>query len=448
MTPAGIGRELLRLIPLLALYLTALFLFPEHADDEASYLDLATRLTHGSYVTGDQDALLDTDPTSPDLWFGPGLPAVLAPLVALDAPRIALRLTGPLFLFAAVVLFYVLARRRWSVRTALTASYALGVYPPFWPLIPNLHSEPLAILLMVAAMLGVAIVVNEGTAPAFVLAAGALAGLAVTRVAYGWVLTIVLLACAIWYLVRRRTATPARMCAVVATALIACVPWLAYTYAETDRVYQWGNSGALSLYWMASPYPADTGDWRQADDVFTDPALARHRPFFEGLRGLPLAEQNTEIEHEAIANILEHPVQYAGNVAANASRLFFNVPYSDGPWRPNDLFYALPNAVVLAAIVFSALVLLRRGSTLPPEAAPFALIGGVALTLHLLVSTYPRMLTPIVPIVVWLTTLAIVDVLRERSGGAHEIDASPRPASEKHRPTELETGGELAKDTL
>ena len=78
----AIERELIRLLPILALYVAALFLFPSHPDDEASYIDLASRLTNGSYVTGNQDALLDADPTSPDLWFGPGLPAVLAPLVA------------------------------------------------------------------------------------------------------------------------------------------------------------------------------------------------------------------------------------------------------------------------------------------------------------------------------------------------------------------------------
>jgi hypothetical protein len=160
---------------------------------------------------------------------------------------------------------------------------------------------------------------------------------------------------------------------------------------------------------MASPYPGDHGDWRQADDVFTDPGLSRHRPFFSTLRGRSLAQQNAEIEREAVDNIVGHPLRYAANVAANASRLLFNVPYSESRWRPNDLFYALPNTVVLAAAIFSAIVLIKRRSTLPPEATPFALVGTIALLLHLLVSTYPRMLAPIVPVVAWLTTLALVE---------------------------------------
>ena len=46
---------------------------------------------------------------------------------------------------------------------------------------------------------------------------------------------------------------------------------------------------------MSSPYPGDVGDWQQANAVFTDPALAPHRPFFAGLRGLSLPEQNSRL---------------------------------------------------------------------------------------------------------------------------------------------------------
>jgi len=401
------GRELVRLLPLLVVYVAAFWFFPQHADDEAGYITLAERLTHGSYVTGNAGALLDADRSYPDLWFGPGLPGVLAPLVAFDVPTSVLRITGPLFLFAAVVLFHALARERWGTRTALIAAYGFGLYPPFWALLPNLHSEPLAILCIVAAMVGIARHVRDGGKGSFLLAAAALTGLAMTRVAYGWVLTVVLVACALWWVIARNRVA-GRTAAVAAVALVACSPWLAYTYAKTDRPFVWGNSGSLSLYWMSSPYPEDTGDWRQADAVFTDPDLAPHRPFFSSLRGLTLAEQNTEIESEALRNIAHHPRSYMGNVTANGSRMLFNAPFSETDWQLNDLFYAVPNALVVAAVFVCGFILIPRRRSLPPETAPFVVIGLVAFLLHLLVAAYPRMLMPIVPLVAWLATLSLV----------------------------------------
>jgi 4-amino-4-deoxy-L-arabinose transferase-like glycosyltransferase len=353
---------------------------------------------------------------SPDLWFGPGMPAVLAPLVAVNAPTWVLRLSGPLFLFGAVLLLYVLARNRWGARVALFSAYGVGLYVPFLTLLPNLHSEAPAIFFTAAAMLAVSRHVNRGGRLSFVAAAAALAALALTRVAYGWVLTAMLVVLAAWWLVRR-SKVAARTALIVAVALVLCVPWLAYTHEKTGGFFVWGNSGALSLYWMTSPYPGDLGDWQQGNDVFTDPALAPHRPFFESLRGLTLADQNARIEHRALHDIAHHPGKYAENVGANVSRMLFNSPYSRTREQANDLFYALPNALVVGAVVLCLLVLIPRRRRLPPETGPFVVLAGTAFTLHALLAAYPRMLMPIVPVIAWLTTLALVEV------GVLRIDA-------------------------
>jgi 4-amino-4-deoxy-L-arabinose transferase-like glycosyltransferase len=401
-------RELALLLPLLALYLAAWAFFPARPDDEASYVVLAERITDGYYVTGDDNAILDQAPASPDLWFGPGLPALLAPLVAFDAPLSALRLTSVVVLFAAVLLFYMLARERWGPRAGVVAAYALGLYVPFLGLLSNLHSEVLAVLCVVVGMLGLARFIERRGLGWLVLGSVGLAGLALTRVAYGWVLSVALVLLLGWWLVRRSRSS-GRAAAVLALALALCIPWLAYTHAKTDRLFVWGNSGSLSLYWMASPYEGDLGDWHQAHLVFTDPALRPHRAFFESLRGLTLAEQNAEIEREARRNIVDHPDEYVENVAANVSRMLFNAPYSRTLQQTNDLFYALPNAILLGALVLCVLVLVPRRRVLPPETGVYALLGTTAFALHALVAAYPRMLAPIVPLLVWLTVLALVE---------------------------------------
>ena len=405
MTP----RSFLAFLPLLGVLAIATYALPERPDDEAGYVSLAHRLTEGSYTTGDDEALLDDRPSYPDLWFGPGLPLVLAPLVALDAPLDVLRATGPLFLFGAILLFYVLVGRRASNRTALVAAYALGLYVPFYTLLPNVHSEPLAILLLVGGLLATAVQLERGDRTSLLVAGAAFAGLALTRVAFGWVLTAALVATAVWW-ASSRSPDAARTTRIFAVAVICCTPWLAYTWSQTGRPLVWGNSGSLSLYWMSSPYDGDYGDWHQADKVFSDPNLAAHRPFFETLRDLPLAEQNRRLEREALSNIAGDPLKYALNVAANGSRLLFNSPYSFERQSPKALVYALPNSLVFGAVVLALVLLLPRRGTLPREAVPFLMLGTATVGLHLLVASYPRMLMPVVPIVIWFLVRALLAV--------------------------------------
>lgn len=401
----------LMLAPLLAVFVLAWLFLPERQNDESGYLGLARNIADGDYAKGPPDALLDVDETYPDLWFGPGLPLVLAGPVAAGAPIDLVRLLGPLFLFAAVLVFFALMRRHTRPKPALAASWALGLYVPFYTLLPALHSEALAVLLVVISLYATARVCEDGGRGWLVLGAAALAGLALTRVDYGWVLTLVLGAMLVWWLVSRR-AIPRRLAAMYALALALCVPWLAYTTAETGRVLQWGNSGALSVYWMSSPYEGDLGDWQRAENVLSDPNLAPHRPFFASLEGLPLPEQNARLERRALEHIRDHPLKYAENVAANISRLFFDAPYSYSSQRLTAVYFAVPNAILLGALLLASVVAVRVRHSLPPPAAPFAIFAVAALGLHLFAAAYPRMLFPIVPVLIWFVATVSAKHLR------------------------------------
>lgn len=60
------------------------------------------------------------------------------------------------------------------------------------------------------------------------------------------------------------------------------------------------------------------------------------------------------------------------------------------------------NGLLLAAAAWAALRLWRRRDTVPPEAAPFALFALLGIAVHLPPSASPRMLLPLVPLLVWL----------------------------------------------
>ena len=396
-----VANPALALAPLLVFLVVVSVVFPDRQDDEAGYLELARNLMHGHYATGRPNALLDADPSYPDLWFGPGLPLALVGPVAAGLSLTVMRLVGPLFLFAALVVFFKLMRRTVAPGAALVVTWLLGLYLPFYTVLPNLHSEPLAVLFVALALYATARIV-EGADYRWVAVGGvALAGLALTRVDYGWVVTAVLIALVVWSLFSRSRRAPRRLASMYALGLALCIPWLVYTHSQTGRVFLWGNSGSLSLYWMSTPYPHEYGDWQQANAVFSDPNLSRHKPFFTTLEGHTLSQQNATLEHQAVDNIRHHPAKYLENVAANVSRMLFDTPYSYTPQRLGALYFALPNALLFGVFVLAAVVAVRMRASLPPPTLPFALFAFASFAMHALLAAYPRMLIPIAPVVAW-----------------------------------------------
>lgn len=384
-------------VPVLAPYNDNLY------DDEASYIGLSRLLAHGHFLTG-RDNLVTGPNIAPNLWFGPGMPLVLTPFAALHAPLLADRLLGSLFLFAAVLVFYALLRLVVAPPAALVGAAALAVYFPLYTVIAFVHSEPLALLLVVTGSYAGARYLREGRLRWLAAAGLSFCWLAITRVEYGWVLTVLLVAALVWWALTRRPAAR-RAAAPLAVALVLCTPWLAYSYSVTGDVFQWGTSGPLSLYWMTSPYSADRGDWHGADSVFSDPRLAPHRPFFRSIARLDLSGQNARLESQARKNVTRKPLKFAENIADNVSRMLFNVPYSFKPVKRTGLVYSVPAALLLAALAAAWVRARRRRRRLPLEVRAIAAFGLATLALHAFVAGYPRLLFPIVPIAIMLVVV-------------------------------------------
>jgi len=406
------------LLPCLLVFVAATLVVPlaRETGDEANYLAYAERLTHGGYA-----ALHSRWPVD-YLWYGPGLPLLLAPMVALDVPHKVARLVDPLLLWGALVVFFRLTSDYTSRRLALWSSYALLLYLPFYTVLGPLHVEPLATFLFT---LGVFFVVGvaRGSRGAHWWAGLAFGLLALSRVEYGWTLLAGTCGVLSWLLVRRRSSLARRLAVASCVGLLCCVPWLAYTYSLTDRLLYWGNSAGLSLYWMSAPTKGNLGDWHPpfiaSGDSFllsNAPAVRPNLRVFASVMRLPPLEQDPRLQRLALRNIRDHPGVYVGNLVNNSSRLVFNFPYSFTAQSRRPLIYALPNAVLLGALALTGAVLVRDRR--PPR--PVALVGALlalGFAIHLPVAAYGRYLLPLVPAAVWL----VVVTLRPRLGG-------PRPA--------------------
>ncbi len=406
LSSALLGSAVVRLLPLLGVFLlVSLLTDPGRPNgDEAPILAAAHRLLQGRY------AVVGTMDSTKYLWHGPGLPALLAPLVALGVPLAELRLTSPLLMFAAALLFYRLLRLRLSQRGALIGAYALGLYAPGYYVLGTVAKEPLALLCAVAALYGTARFLMHGNSRHAVLAGLSMGALVMTRLEYGWVITACLIAALIWWCVARlrhgaasgRTTTARRWTIVCAVGMLACLPWLAYTYEITHHLFYWGNSGGISLYWMSSPSASQLGQWHATHTVNTDPALAAYRPFFHYVSSLGPLRADLELQHVALVQALGHPAKYMLNLLANVGRMFLGFPFSFRLSVALVVGLSLFNGALLAALIAAGVSLRRARRPLPPETVPFLLFFGLGLIVHLLPTAEPRMVVPLLPIPLWL----------------------------------------------
>jgi 4-amino-4-deoxy-L-arabinose transferase-like glycosyltransferase len=297
-------KHLVKFVPLLLVYILLVLVVdsPQAPQSDAGrYIWFAENLTRGYYSP-------DTDI---NLWSGPGYPLLLTTVAAAENPFSAGAALNVGLMLGAVLYFYYTARRYIGGRYAAVAAYVLGLWPPAIRMIPLVMTEPLAVFLVCGFAFHLSGSRREGRLRwGHIIGAAAFLGyLALTRVIFGYVIPVVLLAVLVFYLASRRRAL-LRDVLVCCMALVVCLPYLYYTYSLTGKVYYWGNSGGMSLYWMSSPYDRELGDWHHMRAALTDPDLASgHSAFFAELGGLSAIEKDEALKQKAIENIKAHPAK-------------------------------------------------------------------------------------------------------------------------------------------
>jgi hypothetical protein len=124
----------------------------------------------------------------------------------------------------------------------------------------------------------------------------------------------------------------------------------------------------------------------------------RHYNLFDEWKGLTEVERDDKLKEAAINNLRKGPLIYAKNVFCNVCRVFLDFPYSYEYQKPTTLFYVVPNIFLVVGGVISVGLSLFCGVRLPPWLTWVGLLGAIYLGGTLLLSAYPRMLFPLVPI--------------------------------------------------
>ena len=399
-------------LPFLVLYAIVIIVnkWPALYGDEIRYADFAWRLLHGYY-----------SPPKPhiDLWNGPGYPLTIVPFMWLKVHSFTITLMNAIYQYFALIFLYKALKLVTNYRIALWFTLPLAVYPNALSILPIMYTEAFTFLLVSSFIYSLTLCYSRGSIKYGITAGLVLGFLALTKIIFGYVLLIGLIACLILLCFKKNRPYHLLSVKVLLIAFALTTPYLCYTYHLTGKAFYWGNSGGMSLYWMSSPYNNEYGDWKlpelsnnQYPMLFKSPEGAlmlkeNHAKELKFILKHDEVEQDALFKQAAIRNIKGHPFKFIVNYYYNCSRMLFNFPYSysyqDGAIVGNIIRGSL---LLWASLIGIAVTLLNWKRVIYPVKF-LLLLTGIYLGLSGALSAYPRQLDVITPVLLfWLGTLA------------------------------------------
>jgi 4-amino-4-deoxy-L-arabinose transferase-like glycosyltransferase len=393
-TPARIAKtELVLFVATVVLYTALAFIC--HSDqliwDEPRYLDCARELSKGHLASENNTDFIN----------GPGYPVVLWPFVAAKVSLIWPRILNALFIAVSGVLLHRTVRHYAGMRWATAAALMVVLHPNLLRLGPYLMTEPLTLFCVCAFIWAFTSALRAPCHSWRWIAAAsfAFAYLIMTRVIFGHVVLVMLIGAlgAMLFFKSIRTAL-ARTALISALTFALCIPYLAYTKANTGQNLCWSTNGGELLYWMTSHNPGENGHWFSYDDATTLPELApNHKEFIVRVNKLTVPEREAEFAKAAREHFQSSPAAVARNWVCNVSRLFFGFPRSFRAEEVIILPIILFNAPLLFLLAAAVLVAARRPRSVPPEIAILFIFALIYFGGSTLASGLPRYFLIITP---------------------------------------------------
>ena len=424
-------KPLIYLSPILLLYIAIVLLFGAKAPlgDGIRFWAYAGNILQGSYATAEVGML----------HMGPGYPLLLSIFRGLGTPiLIPLLLNAFLLFFACYFLFKTLTQYI-SFKTALVIIYLFAIWDPFllyWT--QKLYSEPLVVFLICFGMYSLLNYYNSSTKKHLYFTAATLGYLALTKVIFGYVLAAFLIISLFIFLFKIEKQIFKKNILVSALALLFCLPYLAYTYKQTGKLFYWGNTGGELLYWTASPHQTDLGEWHSAsigmndffaeryhlsgvdpdlvykvNEIITSRIYEDHKPFKEKLNGLGAYAADSLYKQEAIKNIKAYPTLFLKNWVMNLGRITLGYPHALFVKPPFSPFMSLLNIVKSSFGVILFLISLfvsfinykklRNTKELSLLLLGLIYIGGTSL----LAAQSQRFMIPFTPIMLFWTVFVL-----------------------------------------
>lgn len=401
--------------PFLVLYLILVFISPTHGTegDEGRYLSFAHNLLKGFY-----------SPAAPNinLWNGPGYPIVLIPFIALHLPLICITIFNAFLNYFSIILLFKTLLRYVSLKKSIFFSLFWACYYISYGEVVMIYTEVLTSFLLTLLLFCLVKSFDIGNkSKKYSIFSGIIIGYVVlTRVIFGYVLLLMLTVFGLLWFFNKKRINYQRGLIILLISLVTVSPYLVYTYHLTGRVYYLGDSGGMSLYWMTSTAENELGEWHHERDVkqnvelnlkseidaggkmiygWNNSLYQNHAEDYKIIDQYVGVERDDAYKKIALKNIRSYPVKYFKNIICNIERLFFNFPYSY-TLQHSTIKIAFSGMIVIGMIfsLFISLINFRK-IIFPLRFIVFFVITYLMLTI--LVSTYPRMFTVIVPILLF-----------------------------------------------
>ncbi len=365
--------------------------------DEPRYLEFANNLLKGYFTTKDDL----------NLWNGPGYPLFLAPFIKIGFDVNKLRLLNAFLQFISIVYLFKTLKNWVCIKYAFGFTLFWGFYFIAYKEMLYVFTETLTSLLVVLIAYKIT---NSKKKIDYVFIGLLLGFLALVKIIFGYVILFCLCLFSIIYLLKKNN-DYLKFAFVFIVAFFATLPYLFYTYNLTGRLFYWGNSGGMSLYWMSTPIETEYGDWNDAtfsaycNYDTTMPCNAKyfakgHQADYDSIYKLKGILRDDAFKEKAIQNIKKYPVKYIKNIFANAGRLFFGIPNSYNFIRFQHLWRIIPNAFVFCMFLLSIVLGIRKFSKINSVIYFLLAILFAYLGLTLLVSAQQRQLYVVLPIII------------------------------------------------
>ena len=366
-------------IPILIIFLLDVFILGKNVplSDGIRYWKTAEDILDGFKVTPILEGYL--------LVNGPLYPLLLAFFKVLGFSVKACIYLNAFFLYFGFTFFFRTITQFVSFTKGIIATYVLVFIDPFlfyWG--AKLYSEPLAILWVSLLLYSSLQLFKNPKSNTIFKVAVILTFLILTRVIFAYV-TVVFLVIGLIGMIFLKHEFYKKLSKIGVLSLLFCLPYLIFTYSITDKFFYWSSNGGLLLYWTASPYEEDMGEWhtlhinhdhfaarynsfsgldslylRNVNEVIINKINNNHKAFAESLSGKNILESDDALKEKALSNIREHPKAFLKNWLLNIGRLLVGIPHAIYHKPPFSPVFTLINTVkssFLICFLFMSVIL-------------------------------------------------------------------------------------------